>query len=226
MAALSLLSAGACSTFTPTEDDADAGVDASEPLLDAMPDAPSDASTDRTDGADPDGALDATLGARFVFVTSGDMAPSNTSGITNFDAVCTGYAKASTVPFLVDRKFAAWMSTSNESASAHVKTEGYNGDYRLVDATLIASGGADLVSGSLRARINRDERGLLRAGARPWTGTNLNGTLDMVRGNCGEWRSAIGTAGRGSTDTTLPAWTANMGSGCGEMGPIFCFEVP
>lgn len=122
------------------------------------------------------------------------------------------------------------MSTTTASAAMRTGASTFTGRYVLVDGTtVVAARGAALLSGTLLAPINHDERNVLQSGKLPWTGTMTDGKV-AVGANCNDWvGSSDGTgvkAVRGSTDEPSGAWSQSTKTTCSGDGPIYCFEVP
>jgi hypothetical protein len=101
-----------------------------------------------------------------------------------------------------------------------------DGEYQLLDGTVIANVKNDLLDGSLDAPINMDETGTTLLGAfEVWTGTDVDGTGDLGPGTCTVWttnsnaiRGQSGTAN--ATDTT---WTDNLSETCDVFNRLYCF---
>ncbi len=178
------------------------------------------------DAAD-DGADAGVPPPRVVFVTSQVYTPIDASkGVGAYDTICNQLAKASPIAGVSSRKFLAWMSTSAASAAARTGAASFTGRYELVDGTMVAQTGADLLDGTLVAPINRDEKNFFQAGKSPWTGTMPDGALATGE-NCDDWTgSASASVTRGSTSAATSAWTKNGTTTCSGDAPIYCFEVP
>lgn len=179
------------------------------------------------DAADSGGADAGVPLPRYVFVTSQVYTPIDASkGVGAYDTICNQLAQASPIAGVSSRKFLAWMSTSTASAGTRAGVASFTGRYELVDGTVVAQTGADLLDGTLVAPINRDEKNFVQAGKSPWTGTTPSGALASGE-NCDDWTgSASATVARGSTSATNSAWTKNATTTCSGDAPVYCFEVP
>jgi hypothetical protein len=227
-AAVGALLLDACVGDDPTLRDGTPAADGGGPTADAPSGIDSSPAADSSpaDGA-VDGADAAPAAPRFVFVTSKSLTLS--VGINQFDDECRSVAQISQKPDIRAKKFVAWASTTSASAKARIGATSFTGTYMLVDGTPIATSGADLLSGTLLAPINRDESGLLRASASVWTGTTPTGDLDPAL-NCSDWTDNTKTATQGALAEKNGRWSkSGAPTFCGTVGldtPIYCFEVP
>ena len=124
----------------------------------------------------------------------------------------------------------AWLSDSTGNAVDRIP----DGQYQLLDGTVIAEDKADLTSGLLKAPINLNERGEPEGGF-VWTGTSPDGTNTGT--NCSDWTNAGSpgsgqcTAGdddcgdRGNTSFTTDDWTLypTAPTACNNAFHLYCF---
>jgi hypothetical protein len=204
----------------------DAGVDAGR---DAATDAgPTDAGTDAGDAGgdgEADGAFDAgPPRPAVVFVTS--MAyPSSLGGLDGADALCRGLASAAGLA----GTFRAILSDSSEDARDRLFIPA-----EVIDTTgrVVAGSAAELWGGSIRVRIDRDERGMAVTTSILWTGTDADGVADRdpTAGFCGDWTGATGGVEAGRTDATDARWVSIYGAGgsshaCTNMSRLYCLGL-
>jgi hypothetical protein len=123
----------------------------------------------------------------------------------------------------------AWLSDSTGNAVDRIP----DGQYQLLDGTVIAEDKDDLTSGLLKAPINLNERGEPQGGV-VWTGTKPDGTDTGT--NCSDWTNAGSppggcTAGdddcgdRGVNSATTDDWTQYTSSPtpCSQAFHLYCF---
>lgn len=107
-----------------------------------------------------------------------------------------------------------------------------DGEYQLLDGTVVANDKADLTDGSLDAPINRDESDNGPVEGNVWTGTIADGTGGGV-GTCTVWTTNDpGTRGRvGNSAETDQKWS-DLGEGdvntggnsCDTLNHLYCFS--
>ena len=224
---MAILGCGAeISVASPDADASDAGAlgDATvDAAMDASRDMASDAAFDAAgdatvhDGGATDTGLNADAGPppRIIFASSGTYT-GDFGGLSGADAECARLA--SNAP--LSGSFRAWMSTDLEAAGSRLSRDGR--PVVLSNGTRVADDFADLVDGTLSARIDRDERGNAVAGD-VWTGTLADGTVAGT--HCDRWRSgSTGTGRCGSTAATNLRWSDNLSPGCGARLRIYCIE--
>ena len=161
-----------------------------------------------------------------VFVTQtayqGDF-----GGLDGADAICQERAAAAGLP---GTGWKAWLSDSTWNAINRIP----EGQYFLVDGTLVANSITDLTDGSLEAPINRNEYGQAQSGI-VWTATTLDG---IGTGNtCNNWTDASSQSGGcpdpgdpfcgsvGSTAATNAEWTKLNAAPfqCNAQYNLYCF---
>jgi hypothetical protein len=146
------------------------------------------------------------LGANYVFATSTDFSPSNTS-LDRADAECNARAASAGLP----GRYVAWMSTSAVNARDRVGTargwvriDGYPFADQLADPT-------SRPQGIYPALYDEAGRALTRPDV--LTGTRPDGTLEAGF-NCGDWSSREGNVLAGRVTSGGSAWTAAWGTAC------------
>jgi hypothetical protein len=172
-----------------------------------------------------------------VFVTSVPH-DGNFVGLEGADQFCQGLADDAGLP----GTWTAWLSDDNNDAVDRIP----NGEYRLVNGTLVANNKNDLTGGTLRASINLNEAGGAGATSTVWTSTKPDGTsIDGVapnndKSNCSNWVSnapetggctngdencaALGNVNEIDGDWTLQGGTASpFVSQCSAYQSIYCF---
>ena len=166
-----------------------------------------------------------------VFVTE-ERYLGNLGGLAGADATCQAAADEA----LLGGTWTAWLSDESTDAIDRIP----DGEYRLLDETLVANDKADLTDGTLKAYINLTENGNTRD-AFVWTGTASDGTgvVDSEEdddttplSNCNNWtdNSSQSVGDRGITEARIgPAdevWTyAGPGTEglCNEPNHLYCF---
>ncbi len=158
-----------------------------------------------------------------VFVTDttyvGDI-----GGLAGADAKCQERAERAGLT----GTWTAWLSTTTEDAIDRIP----DGQYELVDGTVIAEDKADLTDGTLNAPINLNQDGNPIPGDFVWTGTNLLGRSTGT--NCSNWTTTGGDrcvdgdpdcGDRGLNTATNPDWTKVGGAPnpCDNLFHLYCF---
>jgi hypothetical protein len=121
----------------------------------------------------------------------------------------------------------AWLSDDNADAIDRIP----DGEYQLVDGTVIADDKADLTDGFLKAPISLNEFGSPEEGY-AWTGTQPDGTATET--NCSNWTNNSGSGGCNAGDSSCgvagihsknPDWTqfSENGFNCSELLQLHCF---
>ena len=158
------------------------------------------------------------FGQVYVFVTD-TGSTGNLGGLAGADTTCTNAALAAT-PALAGT-WTAWLSDSGADAVDRI----LDGEYQLLDGTVVANNKTDLTDGSLAAPINRDQNNAVNAGTNPWTGTlAVGGTVSAD--TCSDWTD--GTNGQqgtqGDNDGTNATWTELGGTApCDFQRRLYCF---
>jgi len=185
----------------------DGGAVPDDPLLDAGPTDPG-----ATDGG---GTPDANRMLR-AFVSSAVLS-GNLGGLAGADATCNSLAKAQGLA----GTYRAWLSVAGSNAVDRITADG---PWYLVNGELVASTRAELVSGTLRHAIDRDEKGATPPAAedRVWTATTQAGAY--VGPDCGGWTGA-GNGVVGEAEQRNGTWTALTPEACGEVNRVYCFGL-
>ncbi|MFY0539729.1 DUF4215 domain-containing protein [Nannocystis pusilla] len=167
---------------------------------------------------------------RFVFLSSASYTGVQVNKIDNADVLCDSLASKSPVPGLQMRKFKAWLSDGSTHAIDRIGS--YEGEYVLVNGTVLASGSQAFKVAALKAMINVTETGMqvpwLMAACNSsadgvWTGTQADGTADSA--NCNNWTSDRGTGMIGAFGATDGNWTGCAPRNCAEPFRLYCIEV-
>jgi hypothetical protein len=151
---------------------------------------------------------------KIAFVSTDDE-PGAANGFVYPDEACMSAAKAAGLV----GNFAAWLSVSDVDAKNRIP----DGEYRLVDGTIVAFDKSDLTDGTLRSKLNRDAFGNV-VSASVWTGTNNSGNRDGSS-YCNNWVSIQSdmSSSVGSTES-LTQWSQSSTSSCDNYYRFFCFE--
>jgi len=150
-----------------------------------------------------------------VFVTSGDST-GNLGGLAGADATCTAAATGAGLT----GTWTAWLSTSTTDASTRI----LDGEYQLLDGTVVATSLADLTDGSLSAAINLDESMASAASGNAWTGTLATGLASTD--TCSDWTDGTDASSTviGDTDNTNGGWTELASTNpCDFQRRLYCF---
>ncbi len=186
-----------------------------------------DAATNEDSGVvvpEDDGGV-VTPSSKRVFVTTAKVQGAF-GGLETADTMCSQAASQGGL----GGSWVAWLSTPNVNAVDRLT---FDGTYKLLDGTKIASSKAQLVSGSIDAPISITEnKGPVTEGENwVWTGTTPNGQKSSY--NCSNWSTTspitygvVGNFGYANTKWTeqgspgfgFPAY------GCQTLGHIYCFE--
>lgn len=151
-----------------------------------------------------------------VFLTSSTHRP-NFGGSGDGDAICNQLAAAAGLT----GSWKVWLSSEDEDARDRIA----EGEYRLIDGTVLATSIGDLLDGSLAHAIDVTERGVRINGSDGvWTGTNPNGTKAPYR--CNEWNGTSADDGvAGTMSATGSSWTHDGGpTPCFDEYRLYCFE--
>ena len=193
-------------------------VDSDRPVADAGVDAGPDTGATTPCTANPECE-------RIVFVTSTTYDGAGVASVLNADKLCNQRAKASTLLRVVSATFVAWISDS--VLNGHVGFRFVKGSGRYVSTTgvAIANNWTELTSGTLRAGITHDEKGLpLSTGEDTvWTATTQGG--DYNSPDCTDWKANASVTGRyGTSGATDAGWTSSTSGACGTPRHLYCFE--
>jgi len=136
-----------------------------------------------------------------VFTTKENFPP-DFGGLADGDAICKERAETAGL----SGTWTAWLSDSTGNAVDRIP----DGEYRLLDGTVIADDKADLTFGLLKTPINVNERGEPQ-GDFAWTGTSPDGTDTGT--NCSDWTNDLEEADFGVSSYTGRDWTSNVAVG-------------
>jgi hypothetical protein len=143
-------------------------------------------------------------------------------GLMGADYACV-VAGWATGPFPTGN-WAAWLSSTGTDAIDRIP----EGEYRLLDGTVVANDKADLTDGTLEAPIDLTENQTrLDPGQNVWTGTDDDGT-NAGFGTCLNWftDSDANTARVGEAGKADATWTDFGDDSCDKRNHLYCFEVP
>jgi hypothetical protein len=172
---------------------------------------------------------------RRVFITSVTHLPTFGS-LAAGDTICASAAFGAAL----GGSWKAWLSSSSTSASSRLEHAAV--PYELLDGTILAANWTELVSGSLRHPIDRDEHDTLvpwssTSGAysgMAWTGTLGDGSYaggQSTASSCADWTSgsANGVIGGPLDLDGGPVgsnWTQFFATICSQVASLYCFEQP
>jgi hypothetical protein len=143
-------------------------------------------------------------------------------GLDGADAACTLAATNADL----SGTWTAWLSDDTTDARDRIS----DGEYRLLDGTLVANSLADLTDGMLVNPINIDELGApVSANAdETWTATDSDGTYSGG-GTCTNWTSIlVGSVAQIGLATEMDAtWTdVDFEDTCDTFNRLYCFSAP
>jgi hypothetical protein len=155
-----------------------------------------------------------------VFVTSNAYNGNLGNGIDGADAKCSSVASHVNLP----GTWTAWVS-ADDGSNARDRIQ--DGEYQLLNGTVVASSLADLTDGTLAHPINIDESGSSLDGVSVWTGTSMAGSLegDTCSSDTGSWRS-LSDENEGQVGDSSRAdagWTNAGTSSCAVSSHLYCF---
>jgi hypothetical protein len=155
-----------------------------------------------------------------VFVTS-DTFNGNLGGLDGADTKCTDAASAAGL----GGNWTAWLSDNSTNAGTRIA----DGEYQLLDGTVVANNLDDLTDGTLDAGINLDEEEIaVTTNPDVWTGTDAGGTHLAGFGDCTSWsttdNAVRGRIGRSTRDDAF--WTdVGGGNPCDSTRRLYCFSA-
>jgi hypothetical protein len=158
-----------------------------------------------------------------VFVTLGKF-QGDLGGLEGADAECQRSAQLAELP----GTWVAWLSDDDTNAIDRIP----DGQYRLLDDTVIAEDKGALTDGVLEAPIDLNELGLQQDGF-VWTGTDPSGT-NREGANCSNWTTQTGTSDcagelvaecgfQGASHLRNFRWTQDGLQSCSESYSLYCF---
>ncbi|HEY8076590.1 MAG TPA: DUF1554 domain-containing protein [Labilithrix sp.] len=161
-----------------------------------------------------------------VFVTKAVRLGGALGGPTGADALCREAAMAAGFK---TSTFIAWLGFNSQDPA----TRGLvlvDRPYRRVDGTIVASGAAEIASGTLEAPIDLDEDGGT-ASATVWTNARPDGSL--IAQSCTGWQTTDDAAvgGIGASNANDSTWAQHASGNTEVNAPcaaqargIYCFE--
>lgn len=161
----------------------------------------------------------ATISRKKIFVSSTTY-NGNLGGLSGADTKCQTLADA--IP--LGGTYKAWLSSGATSAGSRLAQSSIG--YALVNGTKIADNWADLIDGSIDARINMTESGGAPGTAAVWTGTDTAGNIHPTSFHCTSWTaSTSGVYGyQGSTAWADYEWTESTFNACNQLKRLYCLE--
>ena len=155
-----------------------------------------------------------------VFVTSNLYNGNLGGGIEGADDKCSSVATNVNLP----GTWTAWLS-ADDGSNARDRIQ--DGEYQLLDGTVVANSLADLTDGTLDNPININENGSLLDGVSVWTGTSVAGSLegDTCPNDTGSWRRLTDESEGQIGDSSLAdaGWTNAGSSSCAVSNHLYCF---
>jgi len=152
-----------------------------------------------------------------VFVTGGFF-DGDLGGLAGADTICTNAAAAASL----SGNWTAWLSDGTTNAIDRID----DGEYQLLDETVVAENKAELTDGTLDATINLTEsQNTIGDGQNVWTATDSTGV--ETGGSCQGWSTNVDTqSGRiGETGGLDATWTdVGAGNACQNTNHLYCFE--
>ena len=151
-----------------------------------------------------------------VFVTSADYNGNLGNQLEGADAKCSSVASHVNLP----GTWTAWLS-ANDGSNARDRIP--DGEYQLLDGTVVANSLTDLTDGTLNNPINIDENGSSLDGVPVWTGTSVAGSLEGD--TCSSWVTNNGNSeGQvGNSSLSDEGWTNAGASSCVDRSHLYCF---
>jgi hypothetical protein len=162
-----------------------------------------------------------------VFVTQ-DTYDGNFGDQAGGDTDCTNAAALAGL----SGTWTAWLGKGSCGACDDPVDRIIDGEYQLLDGTVVANNKADLTDGTLDHAIDMDEDGNGQAGGTVWTGADADGTGTSGPGTCTVWTTNSDQilAQTGSTSATDEEWSdTGGGNPCDRLNRLYCFadqQVP
>lgn len=180
------------------------------PLLDAATDRPAADAT-------PDSKADVDAARQLRVFLSSTKRDGRFGNLAVADVICGDLAKNAGRA----GKWVAWLSNKNGIDAIDRLTS--QGPWYLVTGELVASGKAQLASGSLAHAIDRDQQGTTVPPADgAWTGTNPNGLFSGL--DCNAWGPGT-QADVGDGTFSDSRWTSFVKDACDTLHRFYCFEL-
>jgi hypothetical protein len=194
-------------TQDPAADDASTKPPPSSPTADAG---------SQSDGSSGGGAN--AGGPRIAFVTS-LLTTGNFGGVAGADAICTKLANDAKIGS--GGPWRAFVSTSTTNAIDRMTS---NGPWKTAAGKIVATAKTDLASGTLKAPLDKDEKGQTPPieNDQVWTATGKNGAY--LADDCQGWAATTGNGVVGEAERSDDRWTARGNASCTEAKRLYCFE--
>jgi hypothetical protein len=158
-----------------------------------------------------------------VFVTS-QTTDGNLGGQAGGDTFCTSAATAANLP----GSWTAWLGPGSCPTCLDAVDRIIDGEYQLLNGTVVANSKADLTDGTLAAAINQDETGTTGVTGNVWTGANADGHSTDGPGTCTVWSTndSATLAQIGLSAGTDATWTDNGGGNtCDQGRRLYCLAT-
>ncbi|PCC67105.1 Myxococcus cysteine-rich repeat-containing protein [Nannocystis exedens] len=170
---------------------------------------------------------------RYVFLTSATYPVGAFDTLPGADALCNQQASLPTsAPALKGRAFKAWLSSETVDATSRLTP--FDGDYRLPDGTVVATGTTAFSTAGLLAAIDVQDNGEKAPSEKSkciddpdvgvWTGTFANG-LRAAEQTCAGWVDTGGVALYGAYGSSNDKWTDCGVSDCSKLHHLYCIET-
>ena len=152
------------------------------------------------------------------FTMTGDL-----GGVDGADNICQALADASNLN--LRGTYMAWITGDDANRAPRYRFSQYDGEYYLPNGTKIADNWADLLDGTLAAKMRVNQVGVDVGTGYAWTNTN-NGGYKASTNHCSEWSIGNGSdiGRRGNIDSTTLWTNDSTNTGCGASYRIYCFE--
>jgi hypothetical protein len=137
-----------------------------------------------------------------VFVTS-TTTTGSMGGILNAQSICQNRAVAAGL----SGTWRAWLSTPSLFAQGSVDHNA-TGPYRMLDGTIVAANGAELMTPSHPHAIDRDEFGAAVGSVAVWTATSAIG--NYFSPGCNNWTTSMSTVSGAVGDSSHTDETASI----------------
>jgi hypothetical protein len=164
-----------------------------------------------------------------VFVTSGTF-DGDFGDQAGGDTECTNAATAAGLT----GTWIAWLGRGSCGACEHPVDRIPDGEYQLLDGTVVANDKADLTDGTLDAAISLTENDTMLDAGNVWTGTTADGEGGGV-GTCTVWTTNdAGTRARVGDPIAVDQTWSDVGEGdpntggltCDTLLHLYCFSAP
>lgn len=154
-------------------------------------------------------------GIKYKVFVSSQKYNGNLGGLAGADAKCQALATAAGLT----GTYKAWLSSANVDAISRI----FDGEYSLVDGTVVANNRADLLDGSLWSAINKTELNTTST-SNVWTGTKANG-LKELGFVCNDWITISSNGKSGLANKFDTTWTDNSIVPCSVTYSLYCFQT-